>query len=96
MNSGSHLICRWMPDGSSGTLIIGTPGLFGSATTQLRKPYWVTMDPYRNLYVADYANSRVMLYAVGSYNPRVIVFDTSINIYMNDCNGYQIWKYSKL
>jgi hypothetical protein len=69
------------------------------------------MDSFRNLYVADQYNARVMLYGAGTYDnpgtsgtailalqylPVAIAFDSSMNMYTADGSDGHVWKYAKL
>ncbi|CAF1363816.1 unnamed protein product [Didymodactylos carnosus] len=110
-NFAGHTVSRWTPGATTGTFVIGTPGIPGAGSTYLHNSIMVTMDRYRNLYVADASNSRVMLYCQGTfdgvtsssgipilnftYSPMGIAFDSLMNIYVADYT-YGVWKYLKL
>ena len=61
-SSFGHSIIRWAPGASSGTFVAGVPGSSGSNATLLNQPMDVKVDPYLNIYVADYLNNRIQLF----------------------------------
>jgi sugar lactone lactonase YvrE len=60
-----HHIVRWTFGATSWTLVVGTPGVFGSSSTLLSFPNGITLDPMGNLYVADTRNNRIQLFLAG-------------------------------
>ncbi len=110
-NNYGHTISRWTPGASNGTFIIGTPGKTGITSSTLNRPFAVTMDQYRNLYVTDYSNLRIMMYCSGTYNnpntsgisilttsytPTSATFDSLMNMYVTDYWGKRVLKYTRL
>lgn len=108
---GGDTISRWTPGASSGTFIIGTPGESDSTSSTLHMPTAVTMDRYRNLYVTDLRNKRIMMYCSGTYNspntsgisilntpytPTSVTFDSLMNMYVTNYDGHYVLKYTRL
>ncbi|CAF1097300.1 unnamed protein product [Didymodactylos carnosus] len=107
-NPYGHTVSQWVPGASNGTFIIGTSNIAGSTPTTLNTPQSLIMDQYQNLYVTDEANSRIMMYCAGfyanggiqiltfSYHPKFIALDSSMNIYLIEEYGTQVFKHAKL
>ena len=77
-NSGTHTIVRWVVGANTWTLVAGNPaGGYGSTPTLLYTPLGITLDPFGNIYVADYLNSRIQLFAPGKVNGTTIAGITS-------------------
>ncbi|CAF3716204.1 unnamed protein product [Rotaria sp. Silwood1] len=71
-DTGNHRILSWSSGSSSGVMIAGT-GVGGSSNNQLRTPYGIARDINSDkLYIADYSNSRIMLYLSGASSGTVI------------------------
>jgi hypothetical protein len=64
-DSQNHRIVKWLPNASSGTIIVGT-GTSGSQPYQLNTPRDVFVDSLDNIYVADAGNIRVQFFPNGS------------------------------
>jgi hypothetical protein len=64
-DSQNHRIVKWLPNASSGIIIIGN-GTSGSQPSQLNTPKDVFVDSSDNLYVADTNNQRVQFFPNGS------------------------------
>ena len=52
--------------GQGGSFTTNTPNNGGISANSLDQPYGVALDSSGNLYVADYANNRVLFYPAGS------------------------------
>ena len=79
-NIGSHNIVRWIVNASSWTLVAGSPiGGVGSTPTTFYSPYCVTLDPLGNVYVVDYTNARIQMFAPGKLNGTTIAGVTSMS-----------------
>lgn len=103
---------RWHIGDSNGTVIAGVPGVSGSSATMLNYPYGITVDQWKNLYVADFSGSRVQLFCNGSStgitiagsgsggttvaSPLDVKFDSQMNLYVSDFFGHRVLKFDKL
>ena len=68
-NLGSHSIVRWVVGATTCTIVAGSgTGLSGSTPTTLAGPMAIMLDPFGNVYVADYINSRIQLFTPGKLN----------------------------
>lgn len=70
----------------------------------LSQPKGIVLDPYGNLYVADYGNNRVVMYCAGSTvgtviaqsttpaidQPTAVALDSKLNLYVAIANGDKI------
>ncbi|CAF1026806.1 unnamed protein product [Adineta steineri] len=64
---GNHRIQKWLYGASNGTTVAGqSSGVSGSALNQLNKPFHLTMDTNKSLYIADYGNNRIVLWLLGA------------------------------
>ena len=100
---------RWRIGDLQGTIIAGTGGSSGSTSTRLNNPMGITLDQWKNLYVADSSNNRIQLFCNGSttgititgqtnltFNPHDVKFDSQMNLYVSERNGAQVSKFNKL
>ena len=102
---------RWHIGDTNGTVIAGVAGLLGSNATLLYYPRGITLDQWKNLYVADYINKRVQLFCNGSSTGITIAgmgtggstlsgvdvkLDSQMNLYVSDDGGHRIIKFNKL
>lgn len=77
-NTGSHNIVRWRVNASSWTLVAGgSTGGIGSTPIMLYSPFSVALDSFGNIYVTDYGNARIQLFALGRLNGTTIAGVTS-------------------
>ncbi|CAF0815301.1 unnamed protein product [Didymodactylos carnosus] len=65
-NTGGQAVIRWSPGAASAMFVAGTVGVSGQGSTYLSAPTHLTVDPYENLYVSDYSNSRIQMFC--TYN----------------------------
>ncbi|CAF1147532.1 unnamed protein product [Adineta steineri] len=64
---GNSRIQKWLYGASNGTTVAGQPsGVSGSALNQLNKPFHLTMDTNKSLYIVDYGNNRIVLWLLGA------------------------------
>lgn len=99
-------VFKWPIGSSVGTIIAGTAGSAGSTSTELNGPMGITLDSWKNLYVADRYNSRVQLFcndvttgitiATGLATPCDVKLDSQMNLYVVENTGYRVSKFSKL
>ena len=111
-NLNSDTIMRWHIGDTNGTVIAGVPGVSGSNVTLLYYPYGITLDQWKNLYVADYSNNRIQLFCNGSSTGITIAgtstggstllgsidvkLDSQMNLYVSEYGGHRITKFHKL
>ena len=111
-NEGAHTIMKWHIGDTNGTVIAGVSGVLGSNATLLNCPYGITLDQWKNLYVADYSNNRIELFCNGSsigitiagigtggstlLSPIDVKLDSQMNLYVSEYNGHRITKFNKL
>ncbi|CAF4184515.1 unnamed protein product, partial [Adineta steineri] len=63
----NHRIQKWLYGASNGTTVAGQQsGVSGSALNQLYKPFTLTMDTNKSLYIVDYGNHRIVLWLLGA------------------------------
>jgi len=75
-----HQIVRWILGATNWTLVAGSSsGLSGSNSNTLRYPVGLTLDPMRNLYIADAYNFRVQFFLPGQSNGTTIVRNTTMS-----------------
>ena len=65
-NVNGHTVMQWVPGASSGTIIVGSPGVAGSNASMLNAPMGIKVDKYLNLYVVDSVNNRVQMFCQNS------------------------------
>ncbi|CAF1049576.1 unnamed protein product [Adineta steineri] len=65
-DNNNHRIQMWSSGAISGKTVAGQTGLCGNQLQQLCNPSSVIADSYRNLYIADTYNNRIMLWMKGS------------------------------
>lgn len=101
-NSGStgSTVMRWHVGDSNGTVIAGLSGVSGSNSSELSSPMGITLDQWKNLYVADRSNNRIQLFCNGSSTGITIAgsgsggssmsapYDVKLDSQMNLC----LWK----
>ena len=104
VNSGSAAtVKRWKVGEANGTVVAGTVGSAGSSPTQLSSPMGITLDQWKNLYVADRTNNRVQLFCNGSLTgvtiagastggsslstPFDVRLDSQLNLYVTENTG---------
>ncbi|CAF1312212.1 unnamed protein product [Adineta ricciae] len=108
-NYYSHTIMTWQLGATNGTIIHGVNNTDGSLQYLLRYPTDVKRDQQGNLYVADAANNRVILYCSNSpdtsariiagmqFNyPLSIALDSNRNLYVLDSNLYRVLKFNRI
>ena len=111
-NSGAFTIMKWHIGDTNGTVIAGVSGVSGSNATLLNSPYGIILDQWKNLYVADYSNSRIQLFCNGSstgitiagigtggstlLGPVDVKLDSQMNLYVSEYAGHHITKFNKL
>ncbi|CAF2914362.1 unnamed protein product [Rotaria sp. Silwood2] len=81
-----HHVAKWTPNANVSLLVAGTTSVPGSNLTQLNSPKGIWLDSLNNLYIADYANHRVMKWINGATNGIVVAggqgqgpFSTQLN-----------------
>ncbi|CAF1063355.1 unnamed protein product [Didymodactylos carnosus] len=57
---------KWHVGDPTGTVIVGTPGVFGNTSTLLNTTMAARMDQWSNLYVVDRSNNRIQLFCSGT------------------------------
>lgn len=73
VNYGVHTVVRWVLGEDSWTLVAGSPtGVSGSTSTLLFHPVAVTMDRWKNVYVADTSNHRIQFFTAEQMNGTTI------------------------
>ena len=99
---------RWRIGDLQGTIIAGIGGSSGSTSTRLNNPMGITLDQWKNLYVADSSNNRIQLFCSGSTTgitiagqtnltfPHDVKFDSQMNLYVSERSGAQVSKFNKL
>ncbi|CAF1152960.1 unnamed protein product [Adineta steineri] len=83
--------------------VAGVSGTAGSTSTTLNGPVGIFVDKYLNLYVADYANSRIQKFASGQLNgttistgaitlsyPTSVILDSDGFIFITDNHNHRI------
>lgn len=99
-------------NGTNGTVIGGLAKSTGSNSSQLSFPMGITLDQWRNVYVADRTNSRIQLFCYGSATGITVAgnstgsstlgqaydvkLDSKLNLYVVDYNTNRVLKFSKL
>ncbi|CAF1082154.1 unnamed protein product [Rotaria sordida] len=58
-DSGNHRLQFFFAGQSNGTTVAGITGTMGSTSTLLNQPTSIVVDAQFNIYVVDYANSRI-------------------------------------
>lgn len=97
---------------TNGTVVAGTVGSAGSSATQLSSPMAITVDQWKNLYVADRTNNRVQLFCNGSLTgitiagagtggsslsaPYDVKLDSRMNLYVVENSGSSVRRFGKL
>lgn len=72
-------VVRWPLGGTQWSLVAGDPlGVPGTSAKQLSTPIGITMDPMGNLYVTDFANSRIQLFLTGQFEGITIAGTTGV------------------
>ena len=108
----------WSPTGQTSAVIYdpaastiaGVTGAAGNSNTRLDRPTGVFVRPNGDIYIADYNNSRIQLYAVGSpngetvlndgilgselLNPTSVFIDASDNMYVVEKGRHRVLKFS--
>jgi hypothetical protein len=103
---------KWRVGDLNGTVIAGVAGSPGSTSTQLLYPYGITLDQWKNLYVADVGNNRIQLFCSGNSTGITIAragtggtnlasvfdvkLDSQLNLYVSDFQGDVVIKFAKL
>lgn len=103
---------RWHIGDSNGTIIAGVGGSSGLDANKLYNPMGITLDQWKNLYVADSSNNRVQLFCNGNTTgitiagqgtgqsnlsyPHDVKFDSQMNLYVSEYHGAQVSKFNIL
>lgn len=109
--AGSTVI-RWREGDSNGTIVAGTLGSSGSNANQLNVPSGITLDRWRNVYVADRNNDRIQFFCQGNTTGITIAgrdaggtnfsdildvkLDSQLNLYVADYGAHRVIKFAKL
>ena len=112
-NTGaSDTVIRWREGDSNGTIIAAVFGSSGSNANQLNTPSGITLDQWRNLYVADRGNNRIQFFCPGNTTGITIAgrnaggtnfstildmkLDSQLNLYVADYGTNRVIKFAKL
>lgn len=109
--SASATVTKWHVGDLNGTTVAGTPATTGSSPTLLNSPMGITMDQWKNLYVADRTNNRVQLFCNGNLTgitiagattggsslsgPYDVKLDSQMNLYVAENSGSTVRRYAK-
>ncbi|CAF4126992.1 unnamed protein product, partial [Adineta steineri] len=110
--TSTSTVMKWHVGDSSATVIAGTSGSPGNSTTQLNSPMGISLDQWKNLYVADRTNNRVQFFCSGSSTgitiagtgsggtnitaPYDVKLDSQLNLYVSENSGARVRKFAKL
>ncbi len=73
VDSSNHRILLWLYNASNGSVIAGITGVPGNDTFHLNNPADIFVDEQLGqMYVADFNNSRIVKYTIGSLNGTVV------------------------
>ncbi|CAF1136251.1 unnamed protein product [Adineta steineri] len=69
-----HMIVKWAPNSTTGTLVAGNPGNSGTGSNQLWSPHFIHLDEDLSaLYVAEQDNNRVQKFIIGGNGTGITV-----------------------
>ncbi|CAF1125054.1 unnamed protein product [Adineta steineri] len=72
--SHCFMIVKWVPNSTTGILVAGNPGYYGSDSNSLDWPRFMHLDEDRAaLYVADTSNNRIQKFMIGSNGTGITV-----------------------
>ena len=93
----NHRIQQWLAGATRGTTLAGITSYYGTGFNQLWCPTAVIVDNYRNMFIIDATNNRILRWPIGASSGTIIAGDLSsgsalnlFNIPMNmdfDSNG---------
>ncbi|CAF0795080.1 unnamed protein product [Adineta ricciae] len=93
----NHRIQQWLAGATRGTTLAGITSYYGTGLNQLWCPTAVIVDNYRNMFITDATNNRILRWSIGTSSGMIIAGDLTsgsapnlLNIPMNmdfDSNG---------